>query len=348
MEREKKRRRLAPRLKVLGIILGALLMLCIAAFIYINIKLEKLGTLAPEQTPIAEEGMAEDEIYEQDDVPAGSEQNESAEEMEPEDVVWAEDPVDLEAQSMVTNILLIGQDRRPEESGTTRSDAIMIVSMNAETKKVTLVSIMRDTYVQIPGHVDNRINAAYRFGGASLLCETIEKNFGLKIDGTVGVDFSGFVDVINAVGGVDIDLTSAEAEHLSGVHPNLHAGLNRLNGEEALSYSRIRHLAGGDRMRTQRQRNVITSLINRFKSSSLTELNKLIDTVLPLVSTDLGNLEIMHYAVTALTMDLGDLRSHAIPVEGAYKSARIRGMAVYVPDLGKTREALAEMLHSGG
>ncbi len=220
-------------------------MLCIAAFIYINIKLEKLGTLAPEQTPIAEEGMAEDEIYEQDDVPAGSEQNESAEKMEPEDVVWAEDPADPEALSMVTNILLIGQDRRPEESGTTRSDAIMIVSMNAETKKVTLVSIMRDTYVQIPGHVDNRINAAYRFGGASLLYETIEKNFGLKIDGTVGVDFSGFVDVINAVGGVDIDLTSAEAEHLSGVHPNLHAGLNRLNGEEALSYSRIRHLAGG-------------------------------------------------------------------------------------------------------
>ena len=72
MEREKKRRRLAPWLKVLGIMLGALLMLCIAAFIYINIKLEKLGTLAPEQTPIAEEGMAEDEIYEQDDVPAGS------------------------------------------------------------------------------------------------------------------------------------------------------------------------------------------------------------------------------------------------------------------------------------
>ena len=101
-------------------------------------------------------------------------------------------------------------------------------------------------------------------------------------------------------------------------------------------------------MRTQRQRNVITSLINRFKSSSLTERNKLIDTVLPLVSTDLGNLELIRYAAMALTMELGDLRSYAIPAEGAYKPARIRGMAVYVPDLGKTWEALAEMLHSGG
>ena len=311
-------------------------MLCIAAFIYINIKLEKLGTLAPEQTPIAEEGMAEDEIYEQDDVPAGSEQNESAEKMEPEDVVWAEDPADPEALSMVTNILLIGQDRRPEESGTTRSDAIMIVSMNAETKKVTLVSIMRDTYVQIPGHVDNRINAAYRFGGASLLYETIEKNFGLKIDGTVGVDFSGFVDVINAVGGVDIDLQGDELAKMLeyqgyrnahfeyvGIEKrfDLQEGVNTLDGYLALAYARERHMSNADSdiQRTARQRKVIESLLNKLSKMSLSQINSLIDQVLAEIVTDISTDDMKMY-ITELVPYLFDLKleSYQVPAEGTY------------------------------
>lgn len=333
---------------LLGILLGAVLLVG-AVFLFINGKLNRISDMEiPDATPVPTDQMTEEEIFEQNE-PSGELAETELEEILPEDVQWSEpaqtpEAAEISASKSITNILLIGQDRRPEESGRTRSDAMIIVSMNKETEKVTLVSIMRDTYVQIEGHQDNRINTAYRFGGTQLLCDTIEKNFGVHIDGAVGVDFSGFIDVIDAVGGVEIDVTAEEAAYMNLSLDGIHTGMNTLSGEEALCYSRLRHLEGGDRMRTQRQRNVILSLIDRFKSCTIGELNNLVNTVLPFVSTTLSNLEIMECAATALTMDLSDIRSHSIPIKGMYKAARIRGMAVYVPDIEKTREALAEML----
>lgn len=348
-----KKRKLPAWVKVILCVIAAVLALAATVLLFVNGKLNKISEIdMPDSTPVPTEGLTETEIFEQDE-PSGELAETELEELLPEDVQWAEPsqlpeeentdtPVD---EGSITNILLIGQDRRPEESGRTRSDAMIIVSMNRNTGKVTLVSIMRDTYVQIDGHQDNRINTAYRFGGAKLLCDTIEKNFGVHIDGTVGVDFSGFIDVIDAVGGVDIDVTEEEAWYMNLSQDGIRVGMNTLSGEEALCYSRLRHLEGGDRMRTQRQRNVILSLIDRFKNCSIGELNGLIDTVLPYVSTDLSNLEIMECALTALKMDLGDIRSHSIPIPGMYKAARIRGMAVYVPDLDKTKDALESIFN---
>ena len=114
----------------------------------------------------------------------------------------------------VKNFLLIGQDRREDEDEQQRSDSMIICSMNMRTRKITLVSLMRDMYVPIPGYQSNRINASYALGGMKLLDETIEKNFGIHIDGNVEVDFAGFIDSMSEIGGLEMELTQEEAAQL--------------------------------------------------------------------------------------------------------------------------------------
>ena len=158
------------------------------------------------------------------------------------------------------NILLIGQDARAE--GTQRnSDAMILCTINTATKTLTMTSFLRDMYVQIPGYGGNKINACYPLGGMSLLDKCLEQNFGVKVDANVAVDFSGFMKLIDMVGGVKINLTADEANYLNyrgnwDVTGNdgwqLKAGENVLTGSQALAYSRIRAL-GLDFERTERQ-----------------------------------------------------------------------------------------------
>ena len=187
----------------------------------------------------------------------------------------------------VINIMLIGQDRRPGE-GRQRSDAMILLTVNKSKKTITLTSFMRDQYVRIPGYKNNKMNAAYAFGGMKLLNETMETNFGVKIDGDVEVDFNNFKKLIDLLGGVDINLTSKEANYLNkGNNWNLSSGVQRLNGAQALAYSRIRKL-DSDYRRAERQRNVISSLINRYKSLSVPEMILMIDDILPFITTNMS------------------------------------------------------------
>ena len=178
--------------------------------------------------------------------------------MDEDDVDWGD--VDIVAQNdNVINILLIGQDRR-EGEGRARSDSMILCSVNKKAKTITMISLMRDMYVQIPGYQDNRINASYAFGGMTLLDACIEENFGVVVDGNVEVDFSGFTGIIDAVGGIDIELTASEAKYLNrrgnwDFENNagtwqLQEGLNHLTGSQAFAYSRIREVGNGDIGRT--------------------------------------------------------------------------------------------------
>lgn len=336
-------------LRTIAIILGAIVFaLLLTVFVFVNSKLNKLGELDDVTGELPEE-IPEEELYEAED--SEVELGEDAFEYAPEDIIWAPDPsgADELLSGKVKNILLIGQDRRPGEGGRARSDAMILASMNSGTGKITLVSFMRDTYVQIPGHTDNRLNTAFRFGGAELLCDTLYKNFGITVDGVAMVDFRSFTEVIDAIGGVTIDLTAAEANYMTDVFEiPYRKGANRLDGEAALCYSRIRHVGGGDRGRTERQRNVIVAIVNEMKTMSLSEINETVDKVLGLVYTDMSNVQIMSYAVKALGMDLSDIASYSIPAPDTYRPARIRGMAVYVPDLEANRELLRQYLYGQG
>lgn len=255
----------------------------------------------------------------------------------------------------VLNILLVGQDRRAGQKERTRSDTMILVTVNPNEKKVTLTSFMRDMYVQIPGYYKNRINVAYRLGGAELLFDTMEYNFGIRPDHFVEVDFTGFSEVVDLVGGVDMELTAKEAKHLNNNEVgydfpeenwNLKEGKNRLDGKQALAYARIRKIdATGDFARTDRQRKVVTALIEEARDMNLMELNELVLSASDIISTDMTSREILGYVAEffPLLARMGDVGTVQIPAESTYKMTGIEGVgSVLVPNLEKNSAVIAE------
>ena len=191
--------------------------------------------------------------------------------------------------SGIVNILLIGQDRREGEE-TARSDSIILCTYHRNPGNVTMTSFLRDLYVPIPGHHNNRINAAYSEGGAALLDRTLRENFDLHVDGNVEVDFSQFSQIIDLLGGVQLELREDEAAEINKeTGSGLSAGVQVLNGEQALTYARIRKLdADGDFSRTSRQRKLMNALLGSYRNIKWKDLLPLIDELLPLISTDMN------------------------------------------------------------
>ena len=190
---------------------------------------------------------------------------------------------DVLTQKGVTNILLIGTDTRVAGSNDARSDAMIVVSINPYKRRLVMTSIMRDSYVTIPGYGQNRINEAYSWGGPALLIQTIEENYKLGIDYYAQVDFFSFVDVIDAFGGVTINVEQPEVEFINGyiaeynqvsgiadrdgfVDEQFPGGEITLTGKQALGYARIRKI-GNDFARTQRQRTVMNALLGKDRKS---------------------------------------------------------------------------------
>ncbi|MGN1030589.1 MAG: LCP family protein [Butyricicoccaceae bacterium] len=241
----------------------------------------------------------------------------------------------------VTNILLIGQDTR--DGSRQRSDSMIIASINKNTNQIILTSLMRDLYVEIPDKGKNRINAAYAFGGSELLDDTIESNFNVRIDANVEVDFDGFKKVIDSLGGVDIELNPDEVEYLSQYA--LSTGMNHLNGEEALAYSRIRYVGNNDYERTERQRKVLMSAYTSAKQNGLLNNVSMINELFPLVTTDLSTMDIISQAGTVLTMNVDTIETGRIPEDREYSNATIDGMMVLVPDLDLCRRSLVESIY---
>ena len=246
------------------------------------------------------------------------------------------------------NLLLIGQDKREGEKGN-RSDSMILCTFQPGTRKLYMTSFLRDLYVPIPGKGSNRINAAYAFGGAPLLKKTLEENFAVEIDGCVEVDFQQFAQIIDTLGGVTIELRTDEVKVINReTGSNLPAGLQKLNGEQALSYARIRKLDGdGDFSRTARQRKVLESLWENCKSEGLVSFVKTVKAVLPMVKTDMGTGEILGYALRIFPyLSKVEIISQRIPEDGQYTNQKIDGMDVLVPDMDSTRKTIQNILSS--
>ncbi len=263
--------------------------------------------------------------------------NNGLDEIDPEDVQWL-DPNSMEplGDEDLLNILLVGQDKRPGENRQ-RSDAMIVCSVNTKTKQVSLISFLRDLYVQIPGYTDNRLNAAYAFGGYPLLADTLYLNFGITIDGFFEVDFNGFVSLIDKIGGINVPLTAEEAKILGN---HTYEGLNHMDGKQALSYARLRKI-GTDFGRTKRQRTILMAAFERVKKRSLPELLKLLDQTLPYITTNMTNTEIYTLATKLFPMvRSAKVSAYYVPQPGAYTNVYIRQMAVLFPDLYAIRYAL--------
>lgn len=248
--------------------------------------------------------------------------------------------------SGLVNILLIGQDRREGESGS-RSDSMILCTFNKKTRQLILTSFLRDLYVPIPGNGSNRINAAYSLGGTELLNRTLEENFNLHIDGNVEVDFAQFSQIIDLLGGVEIQLRQDEAELINKeTGSSLEAGLRTLDGTQALAYARIRKLdTDGDFSRTNRQRMVMEAIWDAYRGSGVTTLLKLLRNVLPMVDTDMGTGEILSCAVSVFPY-LSDVEivSQRIPADSQYSDQFIDGMSVLVADMDAARDTLRSTL----
>ena len=262
------------------------------------------------------------------------------------DLVMPESPVEtVQTSDDVINILLVGQDTE-SLSQRSRSDSMVLCTINKTQKTLTMTSFMRDMYVTIPNYYNQRMNVAYLLGGFEALYDTLEYNFGVQIDNGVAVNFASFQKVIDAVGGIEVRLTSAEANHLNNLNYTwgLFEGVNILTGETALAYSRIRAL-GGDFDRTNRQRTVLMALLNKAKNMPVTDLYNLVEALIPMVVTDMSNAEIIAAAIDLAPM-LQDLEiiSQRVPVDDGYNMTMVDGMSVLLPDLEVNRQFLVDTI----
>ena len=193
------------------------------------------------------------------------------------------------------------------------SDSIIIATIDTTHKKLKLTSIMRDSYVTIEGHGDDKINHAYAFGGPQLAIKTLNENFDLNIDDFVAVNFTTLPKIIDMLGGVTIDITSEEVSHIPGIDA---AGTYTLTGEQALAYSRIRYASGGDYVRTDRQRTVLSKVFEKVLSINFTQYPSLLSEILPMVQTNLDYSEILNLGNEVLKMGVTTLEQERFPRDG--------------------------------
>ena len=329
---------------ILCILLGLVLTGLIAGTVYANYLLNLMNRT--ENTP--QETLSQEQIDQilKEETIAPDETN--APVVDEENVNWGEGQGEvIETSDNVVNILLIGQDARPGEDRA-RSDSMILVTFNKEKKTITMTSFLRDLYVQIPGYYGTKLNAAYVLGGMELLDSTLEQNFGVQVDGNVEVNFSRFAEVIDLLGGVDMELRQDEANYInsnSGRY-ELEAGMQHLDGEQALLYSRIRKLdPDGDFSRTNRQRKVINALIEKFRNTKLTTLLSLLDDLLPMITTDMDNDEILGMAKELFPM-LAEcsIVSQRVPADGMYYLATINQQSCVVADMDAARQLLIDTI----
>ena len=249
----------------------------------------------------------------------------------------------LMSNRRVKNVLFIGCD--DDSGGSQRSDSIMLVSIDRVHRKIKLTSFMRDSWVYIPDHDYAKLNAAYAYGGAGLLMDTIEYNFGVKIDNYALVDFEIFASIIDELGGVEVEVTKKEADFINDTtRQTVSSGVTTLNGDEALVYCRIRYL-DSDFMRTQRQRKVMTAIVDKVKHCGPIKDYQLAEVILPQVKTDITKGEMIGIGLGALGYLTYDVEQLRIPVDDSYSSAYYGSQQALSIDFDTNKEALRTFIY---
>ncbi len=325
---------------VLSVLLSVILVVLIAGTAYME-RMLNLINKNPDDSTVSRE---EFEQLQKEHL-ATEETGFTGETIDPNDVNLNLNNKPVQEQEHIINIMLIGQDRRPGE-GRQRSDVMILCTVNKKTRELTMTSFMRDLYVQIPGYGGDKMNAAYAYGGMKLLNKTMQENFGIQLDGQVEVDFNGFKDVIDLMGGVDVYLGRTEANYMIAHGYDVFNGTNRLYGDAALFYARNRSIGNGDFTRTERQRKVLNALFEKCRGMSLSQLQKLMEKVLPMITTDMTNREMLDY-LTDLVPMLVDMQvnTNRIPMDGTFSDRYVTGVgSVLLPDLETNRAILKDIM----
>lgn len=258
---------------------------------------------------------------------------------------------DLKSSAKVKNILLLGVDSRdPEDDTNSRSDSMMLISVDSEHNCIKMVSFLRDSWVYIPA-LDKyqRLNAACSADGFNGVVDTIEYNFGVDIDGYVVADFEMFKVLVDSVGGVEVDVTEQEADEVTN-HPvrygnvTLEAGKYKLTGEQALAYCRIRKI-DTDFMRAYRQRTVMQSILKSVKSANPVKLLLMASKCAPYIETNLSKTDIMQTGISALSC-IGTMVETRVPFDSTWSYKTIQGNSVISIDADKNKEMLIDTIYN--
>ena len=261
------------------------------------------------------------------------------------------------AQDDWWNILLLGGDSRSSEQYD-RTDSIIILSVNRQSGALKMTSVMRDTWVSFPGRESKgKINAANVYGGPELAMATVNASFGTQIEDYALVNMTGLVKVVDALDGVDIEITSAELKYLNeyargfadtigyeGETQLAGAGMAHLNGLLALSYARIRY-ADSDYQRAMRQQTVLLALAKKASALSAPELLKLVPRLLGMTDTNLSMGEAMALATLCAGRDMDEIQQYRIPVDGTFQSGMFGGTWCIKPDFEENARLLHDFIY---
>ena len=356
---EKKRRRTKRVLITIGVVLAVLLILVGMVYGIFRHYYDMMHHDNTETSPSILSTIAPD-----DDVDPTATNSDKNAINNAKDNIKNNQAADIVFHNNVYNLLLIGTDARDLENERGRSDAMIVFSVNKSTKMITMTSVMRDTYLHIPEVGYNRVNAAYSYGGAPLLVQTLEENFGFKIDNYVVTNFGVFKEIVDLVGGVDLDVSASEIEVMNDYIEEYNevisyepldtdkmdysdAGYTHLNGKQALSYCRVRYVGDGDFDRTGRQREVMDLILQKCKTMSVSELSKMAETVLPWLTTDLSASDALSLASAAILNGYYkyDVQSIRIPDDDTWDGIMVDGMSVLSIDFDANRDLFFETVY---
>ena len=269
--------------------------------------------------------------------------------------------VDTVEDEDVYNLLLVGVDRR-DKTWNGNSDSMMLVSINHTAKRVSVVSLMRDTYVDIPGYGYNKLNAAYALGGGPLLTETITDTYKVDVSRYAAVDFEDMIQIIDALGGIDLEMTDAEVEVANGYMLDMcntlglngydyvlpGGGVYHCNGVQAVAYARNRYVGNSDYARTERQRYVISQIIEEVKRMDVAQLTQFVKDVLPLVTHNVEETEIWDLVTKAPEILQYKFVQDRIPYDNMYDVIYVDSQDMLVPQWETTIEKLHNTIYGDG
>ncbi|MGG3913353.1 LCP family protein [Rossellomorea vietnamensis] len=243
----------------------------------------------------------------------------------------------------ITNVLLLGTDARGEEIS--RTDTIMVAQYNSDNNEVKILSIMRDSYVNIPGHGSQKINAAYAIGGPELLRKTLKENFDIDIQYYSLVDFKGFSSIIDEVfpNGVKMDI---EKEMVKGINPPLHPGMQKLDGDQLLSYVRFRKDRESDFGRVRRQQEVLKLLTDEMTDvKGVMKIPKTLGIIKPFIKTNIKTSQVLSIATSVLGEKNKNIESMRIPLDHTYTDEYYDGVGLVLDlDVSENKKAIKDFL----
>lgn len=302
---------------------------------------------------------------------AGSDEEEISEEEATGEKLTEEEEAELAAQREafinseeiaqsddVYNVLLVGVDRR-DRSWAGNSDSMILLSVNSSKKQISMISLMRDTYVDIPGIGMRKLNAAHANGAGPLLIETVTENYRIQVDRYASVDFLSMIEIVDAVGGVELDMSDEEVRVANGYIYDMcninnlnydkykitSSGTHEYNGMQAVGFARIRYVGHADYERTARQREVLTQILEKIKDMSMTEIYNFVEEVLPLVTHNIPEDEMWDMVKQAPSLLTYDLVQDRIPYDDMYKVIYVKKQDMLVPDWEDTIRKLKDTLY---